>query len=52
VNLFDTNYTAALTTPIVPFGPATPTNCFGSNIPNCSDYGRGRTFLFTAKAQF
>ena len=52
VNLFDTNYTAALTTPTVPFGPATPTNCFGSNIPNCSDYGRGRTFLFTAKAQF
>ena len=52
VNLFDTDYTPALTTPIVPFGPATPTNCFGSDLPNCSDYGRGRTFLLTAKAQF
>ena len=52
VNLFDVDYTPALTTPIVPFGPATPTNCFGSNLPNCSDYGRGRTFLLTAKAKF
>ena len=52
VNLFDADYTPALTTPIVPFGPTTPTNCYGSNFPNCSDSGRGRTFLFTAKAQF
>jgi hemoglobin/transferrin/lactoferrin receptor protein len=39
VNLFETEDTPALTAPIVPFGPATPTNCFGSNLPNCSDYG-------------
>ena len=52
VNLFDADYTPALTTPIVPFGPATPTYCLGSDLPNCSDYGRGRTFLLTAKAQF
>jgi hemoglobin/transferrin/lactoferrin receptor protein len=52
-NLFDVDYTPALTTPIVPLGQ-TPTaaNCFGSNHPNCSDYGRGRTFLLTAKMQF
>jgi hemoglobin/transferrin/lactoferrin receptor protein len=43
VNLFETDFTPALTTPIVPFGPATPTNCFGSNLPNCSYYGRGQT---------
>lgn len=52
VNLFDADYTPALTTPIVPFGPATPTYCLGSDLPNCSDYGRGRTFLLTAEAQF
>jgi len=52
VNLFDTHYTPALTTPVVPIGPATG-NEFASagNHANCSNYGRGRTFLRTAKAQ-
>jgi hemoglobin/transferrin/lactoferrin receptor protein len=52
-NLFDVDYTPALSTPLVPFGPVTPTNCFGSNIsPLCNDNGRGRTGLVTVKAQF
>jgi len=52
-NLFDVDYTPALSTPIVPFGPVTPTNCFGSNISSlCNDNGRGRTGLVTVKAHF
>jgi len=43
---------ANLTTPFVPIGPATPTNCTGSTYTNCSDYGRGRSFVSTAKAKF
>jgi hemoglobin/transferrin/lactoferrin receptor protein len=52
-NLFDVDYTPALSTPLVPFGPVTPTNCFGSNVsPLCNDNGRGRTGLVTVKAHF
>ncbi len=51
-NLFNVDYTPALTTPLVPQGPITPTNCFGSNLTGCNDSGRGRTFLVTAKTQF
>jgi hemoglobin/transferrin/lactoferrin receptor protein len=51
-NLFDVNYTPALTTPILPQGPVTPTTCFGSNFAGCSDSGMGRTVMFTAKMQF
>lgn len=47
INLFDVDYTPALSTP---FNAAT--GCFGSNTPGCNDSGRGRTVLFTAKAQF
>jgi hemoglobin/transferrin/lactoferrin receptor protein len=47
LNLFDLDYTPALTTPFT-----ASTGCFGGNAPNCSDAGRGRTFLFTAKSQF
>jgi hemoglobin/transferrin/lactoferrin receptor protein len=46
INLFDIDYTPALSTPIV------GATCFGSNLPNCNDSGRGRTILFTAKTQF
>jgi hemoglobin/transferrin/lactoferrin receptor protein len=46
-NLFDTNYTDALTTAFFS-GP----NCYGSNLPGCNDTGMGRTFFLTAKAQF
>jgi hemoglobin/transferrin/lactoferrin receptor protein len=52
-NLFDVEYTPSLSTPIIPQGPITPTNCFGTNLsPLCNDSGRGRTFMFTAKMQF
>ena len=50
-NLLDADYTPALSTPIIAF-PISPTTCFGSNSPGCSDSGRGRTFLLTAKMQF
>jgi len=51
-NLFDVNYTPGLSTPVIPNGPITSTNCFGTNIPGCSDNGRGRTVLFTARSHF
>jgi hemoglobin/transferrin/lactoferrin receptor protein len=52
-NLFNVEYTPSLATPIIPQGPITPTNCFGTNLsPLCNDSGRGRTFMFTAKMQF
>lgn len=52
-NVFDVGYTPALTTPVVPFlPPYTSANCFGSNHSGCSDYGRGRTLMLTAKMQF
>ena len=51
VNLFDTDYTPAHHADCS-VGPATPTNCFGSNLSNCSDCGPGRTLLLTTKAQF
>ena len=47
LNLFDIDYTPALTTPFT-----ADTGCFGGNAPGCSDAGRGRTVVFTAKAQF
>ncbi|MBX9588504.1 MAG: TonB-dependent receptor [Hyphomonadaceae bacterium] len=46
-NLFDVDYTPALTTPFT-----AATGCFGGNAAGCNDAGRGRTVLFTAKAQF
>jgi hemoglobin/transferrin/lactoferrin receptor protein len=46
-NLFDKNYTEALTTAFFE-GP----NCYGSNLPGCNDTGMGRTFYLTAKARF
>ena len=52
LSICSTRTTRQLTTPIVPFGPATPTNCFGSNLSNCSECGPGRTLLLTTKAQF
>jgi hemoglobin/transferrin/lactoferrin receptor protein len=53
-NLFDVGYTPANSIPILPSPPAAPTsaNCFGSNFSGCSDLGRGRTVLFTAKSHF
>jgi hemoglobin/transferrin/lactoferrin receptor protein len=45
-NLFDVDYTPALSTPFNAPG------CFGGNRPDCQDTGRGRTVLFTAKTQF
>jgi hemoglobin/transferrin/lactoferrin receptor protein len=47
INLFDVDYTSALTTPFT-----AATGCFGGNAAGCNDAGRGRTVLFTAKAQF
>lgn len=47
INLFDLDYTPALTTPFT-----ADTGCFGGNAAGCNDAGRGRTVLFTAKAQF
>jgi hemoglobin/transferrin/lactoferrin receptor protein len=47
LNLFDIDYTPALTTPFT-----ADTGCFGGNAPGCNDAGRGRTVVFTAKAQF
>jgi hemoglobin/transferrin/lactoferrin receptor protein len=47
LNLFDVDYTPALTTPFT-----ADTGCFGGNAPGCNDAGRGRTIVFTAKAQF
>ena len=46
-NLFDVDYTPALSTPFTANG-----TCFGGNAPGCQDSGRGRTFLFTAKTHF
>lgn len=46
-NVFDKEYTEALTTPFFD-GP----NCYGSNLPGCNDSGMGRTYFLTAKAQF
>jgi hemoglobin/transferrin/lactoferrin receptor protein len=46
-NLFDTDYTPALSTAF--FNGAT---CYGSNLPGCNDTGMGRTVYLTAKAQF
>ena len=47
INLFDLDYTPALSTPLT-----AATGCFGTNAPGCNNSGRGRTVLFTAKAQF
>ena len=46
-NIFDVEYTPALSTPFTTGGV-----CFGGNRPDCEDTGRGRTFLFTAKSKF
>jgi hemoglobin/transferrin/lactoferrin receptor protein len=46
-NIFDLEYTPALSTPFTFAG-----QCFGNNSPGCNGTGRGRTFLFTAKMQF
>lgn len=46
-NLFDEEYTGALTTPVFD-----GRNCYGSNLPGCNAIGMGRTYFLTAKAQF
>ena len=53
-NLLDLDYTPAVSIPVLPSvgTPTNASNCFGSNHPGCSDSGRGRTVLFTAKSHF
>ena len=46
-NLFDVAYTPALSTPFSFDGV-----CYGGNAANCTDTGRGRTLLLTAKMKF
>jgi hemoglobin/transferrin/lactoferrin receptor protein len=46
-NIFDVEYTPALSTPFNASGV-----CFGGNAVNCNDTGRGRTLLLSAKMKF